>query len=400
MSRKLDISKTALIVFEQLLMTVSNFAVTWTALKTLNVDHFATFAFLWAVCWGGFAIMSEFLISPNRVLAAQNMNHQPLITISAAFGIASVVIVALTQIANIQESNFLLTTSALFAVISFHSLRSVLLETSRMRSVALSMVCLVINIGLLATGHALDFLERPEGLLLCSSVSFLLATALFTPHYKFREGFLDNLRVAIIHALRRGTGFGLATFSRVLTYSIVYLAILESKEGALGLAVFAAIMTIISPSQIFTAALAWSALPDLARAFDLGSIRLQVRRQMLIYLVTGVVTCVGLAIVWPLWVEFLISDPVLLKATSPQLTLTLVLMFSIVISAFPSNVFQVLHAQRQQFIISLSGGLLGLVLLSVGLNSLLAAAVAYFTYTLISCVVTAIMTRQESLDGK
>jgi hypothetical protein len=394
MIRKFDSSGTAVIGFEQLLMTVSNFAVTWTALKTLNVDNFATFAFLWAICWGGFAVLSEFLVSPNRVLAAQNLNYQPLLASSAAFGIGSLVSATLALIVDFKESNFLLTTSALFAVVSFYSLRAVLLETSRRRSFALSVVSFATNIGLLATAYALGFLDQPEGLLLCSSLSFILATALFAPHGQILSNFLGNLRDATTQASRQGAGFGLATLSRVLTYSVFFLAILESKEGPLGLAVFAAIMTTISPSQIFTAALAWSALPDLARAFESGKFRLQIRRQLLIYVIAGVVTCAALAIAWPLWVGFIVSDPALLKAVSPQLILTLVLMFSIVTSAFPSNVFHVLHAQRQQFIISLSSGLLGLAVLSGGLNPLLSASVSYLTYTTVSCVVAAILTRK------
>jgi O-antigen/teichoic acid export membrane protein len=374
---------------EQILLGITSFSVTWLALRTLNYESFSIFSIYWAIAWGGLAVLSEFLVSPNRVQALELGNFKPLTALAAVTGLSALLALFLGLFTFPQIQLALLSTALLLAAVAFQSLRSVLQVAISMRSTLLCFLLLFLNssaLGMMIVTQT----EITEGRLLASSAAAHLGSlAIMYPYRSARVGLVELSRNALRLALRFGSGFGLSTLVRVLTYSITFLLLVGVFEGSLGLAVFASATALIAPSQILTAALSWTLFPKIVMAAKEGVMRQEIGKQVTVYCATGLALCAGLSIVWPSWVSWLVVEEKIQTQVLAQPAPVLLLMFFAVLSAFPSSAFHAIRAQKQQFWISLASGVLGLCLLIVGVQAILASALTYAAYSIVA-ILTAI----------
>jgi O-antigen/teichoic acid export membrane protein len=372
---------------QQVLLGITNFSVTWVALRALDYEKFSLYALFWAFAWGGLAVISEFLISPNRADAIKKENYSSLISICAIAGTLSLSMLFVGMFLHPSVKIVIFGASLMFAAVAFHALRAYLASENRLRNILLCPMLVVFNSSTLLTLNFTNSLINPEILLLVTSISHLVPLLLLFPYrFSFRWLFSEAIH-AFRYALKHGSGFGLSTLIRVASYSVIFMMLVQFKEGKLGLAVFASAAALISPSQIFTAALSWALFPSMVQSASRGNTREMIVSQLWIYATTGCVLCIGLGIVWPWWLSFTIGDVLVQRIVSDEAIFVLLLLFFAVLSAFPSSVFHALKAQRHQLWVSLFSGLLGFCLLLLGTNSVLTSAITYASYTVIAVLV-------------
>lgn len=369
-------------IVEQVLLGVSSYAVSWFALRTLGVSQFSIYATAWAMAWGGFAFISEFLITPNRVAAAQRNHGQALLGLSL-FGITvGAAILPFSALLNSNYSIFLASASLVFSTLGFYALRAFhqFLKNTKL-GLSQCFVYFVSTLALLLVLESSKIGSNGALLIAAASAALLAPTVVFFPFSFFKINPFGQVGKAMHIATKLGLGFGVSTLIRVLTYSIAFLACLGFLRGEFSLATYAAAMVLISPSQIFSGAAAWVALPTLASSVTFGNFRAVLFRQLFLYIIGGAVLIIGLLVVWPWWVQESIAIDAIRRSVQSDTFLIASIMFWTVMSGLSSNALQTLKAQKAHVLTTTVAGLAGLGVLVIGSPVLLAAQVPYIIFT-------------------
>ncbi len=369
---------------EQVLLGVSNFSTTWFALRSLNYEDFAIFSLFWALSWGGLAVLSEFMISPNRVEAIKTRDSKPLIAVAIFTGMAGLSLWAFGFFRDFHVGLTVVTISLLAASLGFHCLRAVLQVSKKNKTILLCLTLFILNSSFLVALATLQTTTSIEDLVMSSALAHIVSLLLLVPYKSLSNDLKNQATRALLMAIKFGTGFGVSTLVRVLTYSIFFMLIVQIMQGSLGLAVFSSAAALIAPSQVFTAALSWVLFPDMVESHKKGFIRHAILRHLSIYTFVAIVSSVGLALIWPWWISSLIAVEEVKALVNGNEGYVLLLMFSAIVSAFPNAAFHTIKAQKPQLWISLSSGLFGLIILLLGANPILASAITYAFYTTVA----------------
>ncbi len=380
-------------VVEQGLIGLSNFVVSWAALRAFGVDQMATFVLAWSIAWGLFAVISEAVITPLRVALAKEPGDQRLLVIkSAAVAVASLTLIIaglLVTVGNEPAAVVAAIPAVALCGLSLH-LQRAFSQNSASPILLLLRGC--INLGGVAVGLATIQhlgIDSPATFLVVGGFAVLI-TSLIDGKVQLRIWHTGV--IIFVGQAWRGRLFGLSTAIRVILYSVGIIAILQVAVGSSAVAAYAAIFVVIGPSQIVSSSVPWLLLPALAKA---TVTRILFARTVILHFVFyslfAAIAAVVLVLFWDWWLEQTIGDDVIRSTMQSSQLAVIAIMSAVIISSWTTTALQVLSAQRAQFFIVLvSGGVAAIAatfmpvsivaglpyLLSVGLGS---ATIAFLT---------------------
>jgi uncharacterized membrane protein YwzB len=382
--------KVVAIIFEQALIGVGNFLVSWMALRHLGSNQVATFALAWSIAWGIFAVLSETILTPLRVRMTASQDEHPIFLLQhSAFWLASfLVLVSLPLLLMGRSGEPILMGVMCLAIpigaISFYSARSISIDKQLTGSmVRRGLMYSASSLGGLLAISAMPPITGLYPMVAC--VSLLIASMEKNSRIGQRR---DIMRVAapiVWRAFWTNRAFGVATALRVTLFSSGLLVFIRLIRGDYSVAVYAAAFVIIAPMQLASSTLPWITLPRQARHIMNKPL---FQREMFIqfggYAGLGLVAAVVLSFFWEWWTVTSIKDRSILGNVHESQLGVIILMVGILLTSWSSTLMQILKLRKGQLFAVVVGGISAFFVAILSQDVMLAAMAPYLVSLLIA----------------